>query len=181
MMKNEIRKKMIKIKQPETMKVMKTLKIQDTLLEVLKNYQSIALYNSIRNEVEMQQILEALYQVKEIYLPAIEEGIVFRRLMDFSKLKTSKFGIDEPYDGEVRDVNDFEVIVVPCVAINQEGYRIGYGKGYYDRALQNYKGIKIATVFNYQIVDYAFQEPHDIRVDYVITEDGLRKLGDEHV
>ena len=65
-----------------------------------------------------------------------------------------------------------ELIIVPAVAYDRQGNRIGRGKGYYDRLLSRTKALRIGVAYDFQLVDEIEAEPHDIPVDIVITETG---------
>ena len=72
------------------------------------------------------------------------------------------------------DAADMELIVVPAVAYDRHGNRVGRGKGYYDRLLANTRATKIGVGYGFQLIDEDIDaEPHDVRVDMVITERGI--------
>ena len=64
------------------------------------------------------------------------------------------------------------MIIVPAVAYDRQGNRIGRGKGYYDRLLRKTRAMKIGVAYDFQLFDEIEVEPHDIPVDIVITESG---------
>jgi len=64
------------------------------------------------------------------------------------------------------------------VAFDKNGNRIGHGAGYYDRFLKDYTGIKAGTCYGFQVVDNAWPDEYDIKMDYLITEMGITKIGD---
>ena len=63
-----------------------------------------------------------------------------------------------------------EMIVIPAVAFDRRGNRVGRGKGYYDRLLADSRARKVGVAYDFQLVDEIDAEPHDVRVDVVITE-----------
>ena len=65
------------------------------------------------------------------------------------------------------------MVVVPAVAYDRRGNRIGRGKGYYDRLLHDTRAIKVGVAYDFQLVDDIDAEVHDVAVDYVITERGI--------
>lgn len=82
------------------------------------------------------------------------------------------FDVMEP-SGELEKipVEEIKGILVPGLGFNKKGRRLGRGKGYYDRALEDYKGCKIGVCFTCQLVDEELpEESHDVRVDYIVTE-----------
>lgn len=136
---------------------------------------SLALYSPVRGEVATDRVLaNAISSGKKVYLPAVKaEGIVFRRFEANSRLDSGAFGILEPSaDAAIIEVADIDLIVVPGVVFASSGSRIGYGKGYYDKALHQLqaKGRLMAFCFECQLVDAIAGESHDVEMDRIITE-----------
>lgn len=136
---------------------------------------SLALYSPVRGEVATDKVLaDALSSGKKVYLPAVTaKGIVFRRFEADGQLDSGSFGILEPsIDAEVAEAENLDLIVVPGVAFSVAGDRIGYGKGYYDKALHHLetKGRLMAFCFECQLVEAITGEPHDVTMDRIITE-----------
>jgi len=104
-----------------------------------------------------------------------------RRLMpcllsDFSELETGHYGIREPKAGLVRAVpaGQVDVVLVPAVAFDRRGHRVGYGGGYYDRFLPEVpKGVRIGVAFCCQIIDDIPADPQDIPVKRIVTEEEI--------
>ena len=136
---------------------------------------SVALYSPVRGEVGTDKVVaDALSSGKKVYLPAVTaEGIVFRRFAAHGQLDNGAFGILEPStDAEVAEADKIDLIVVPGVVFSVAGDRIGYGKGYYDKALHQLeaKGRLMAFCFECQLVESITGEPHDVTMDKIITE-----------
>ena len=66
-------------------------------------------------------------------------------------------------------------MVVPLVAFNRKKYRVGYGKGFYDKYLKDFQGTTIGLAFSFQEVDEDFEDEYDIPLDYIITEKEIIK------
>ncbi len=155
----------------------KSLLIQQKLLstEAYGTAKVIALYSSIHNEVETNLVIrDALFSRKTVLLPALCSGeMFFRELRDMMKMRKGRYGIMEPSEsGRVVDPGLADMIILPGIAFDTKGRRIGYGKGYYDRSLHNLEGSGklVAICYDFQLVDEIAGEPHDIRVDMIITE-----------
>lgn len=104
-------------------------------------------------------------------LPEIRElELVFRTP---GQLVPGAFGVPTP-TGEEREASDIDVVLVPAVGVGPKGERLGQGGGYYDRFLQRTEALRIAVVFEGQCVEHIPVEPHDARVDAVVTERGIR-------
>lgn len=99
----------------------------------------------------------------EIYHP--------RRVTDLHvEILSGKFGIREPAETCIAiPPNDLDLVLVPGVAFGLDGNRLGQGKGYYDRLLQNFTGSKIGVAFDEQVVDTVPSEENDVRMDLILT------------
>ena len=95
----------------------------------------------------------------------------FRRVSGLDELVPGRYGIPEPV-GEVWDPVRADVIVVPGVAFDLSGHRIGYGKGYYDKALHRLEGLGrlVGFCYDFQLVEEIVGEPHDVTMDFIVTE-----------
>lgn len=142
-----------------------------------KNFTKLGFYYPINREVDIRPILFLAISEKEVYLPRtdiVKKELIFYRVLNVSDLKPGAFGIPEPApDGPGIDINELEVIFIPGIAFDRQKGRLGYGGGFYDRVLSDYRGIKIGIAFSFQIVDELPLEEHDIRVDFLITEEGV--------
>jgi 5-formyltetrahydrofolate cyclo-ligase len=155
----------------------KSLLIQQKLISTEKygSAKLVALYSSIQNEVELNFVIQdALLSGKTVILPAVFAGkMLFRELPDMQEMRKGQYGIMEPDDSNrVVDPELADLIVLPGIAFDMKGHRIGYGKGYYDKALHNLEGSGklVAVCYNFQLVGDIAGDPHDVRVDMVITE-----------
>ncbi len=86
---------------------------------------------------------------------------------------TSSWGLREPDPARAEEIalDAIEGVLVPGLAFDRRGARLGRGKGFYDRALQTYEGIKIGVAFERQLSeDDLPAEPHDVRMDWIVTE-----------
>ncbi|AGB41752.1 5,10-methenyltetrahydrofolate synthetase [Halobacteroides halobius DSM 5150] len=138
----------------------------------------IMFYISFRSEVETELMIKgALDLGKEIVVPIINQE---ERKMELSllnnydqELKHGTYGILEPKDNYIRSVSPkmLDLIVVPGVAFDAYGNRLGYGGGYYDRLFAIVKEVpRIGLGFELQIIDKVITENHDFAVDKVLTE-----------
>ncbi|MFA5543553.1 MAG: 5-formyltetrahydrofolate cyclo-ligase [Bacilli bacterium] len=151
------------------------LAVQKNLLELLKGYKSVALYYAINEEISLNDLFLHLSNRMDLFLPYTNEELEFRKFNSFDTLLPDKAKIMAP-QGENYLVNDIEVIVMACIACSYSGYRLGYGAGYYDRALQDYKGLKIGIVYDECITTNDFHNEYDVRLDYIITETKIIKV-----
>ena len=112
--------------------------------------------------------------------PRVEsEGLKFYTVKNPADFVTSPYGLQEPDPerAEPVDLQACEVVCVPGVAFDRSGSRLGRGKGYYDKALAPYLGTKVGVAYSAQITtDDLPSEPHDMRMNYVVTEKFILKL-----
>jgi 5-formyltetrahydrofolate cyclo-ligase len=86
-------------------------------------------------------------------------------------LALGAFQIEEPQGDDTVDIAKIEMIVVPAIAYDRRGNRVGRGKGYYDRLLASTKATKVGVGYDFQLLDEEIPaEPHDVAVDMVITD-----------
>lgn len=138
-----------------------------------RNAELLYLYMDFKNEVMTRDIIEDAYKLgKKIAIPKIEENEMhFYYLEQMEDAKTGYFGIREPKSLE-RVTDSQGIMITPGIAFDLQGYRIGYGKGFYDRYLHtNPVSKKIAIAFEVQIVEAIPYDTHDIPMNIIITED----------
>lgn len=84
------------------------------------------------------------------------------------------WGIQEPVEGQLITAEQVTGFLVPGLGFNRKGQRLGRGKGFYDRYLQNYKGKKIGICYEFQLVNEIFPvDTWDVKMDSVLTENGI--------
>lgn len=175
--KDEIRQPLLAKRQalkPEQVHAL-SLVIQERLLKLpqWKEIETIAVYSSVRNEVDMTLVfMKALEQGKTVYFPRVEQGLKFYEINDPTQLKKGAWAIPEPMDGctAVADINKIDLIVVPGLVFDKAGHRLGYGRGFYDSILKDYRGFAVGVAFDFQIVDQIPCDNWDQRVKKIITE-----------
>ena len=134
----------------------------------------IATYLSFPHEFQTQELIEqALKDGKKVLIPkTYPKGRMDFVVYDPQQLVKTSFGLLEPQgDLEVVDASQIDLIHVPGLAFTTEGYRIGYGGGYYDRYLEHFPGNTLSTIYPCQIQDF-IPENHDIPVQEVLIDEG---------
>jgi 5-formyltetrahydrofolate cyclo-ligase len=147
-------------------------------LDLFKNATSIALYAPIQYEVDTAQIFYAAQSAGKVVLyPVVcDTGLRFVKASDLTQLNTGSFGIPEPCShADDQTLEGVDLIIVPGVAFDLQGHRIGFGKGYYDRCLSvlSRMGVVVGLCHDFQLLDRIPVEEHDIRMQYIITENRL--------
>ena len=133
----------------------------------------IATYLSFPHEFQTQELIEqALKDGKKVLIPkTYPKGRMDFVVYDPQQLVKTSFGLLEPQGNlEVVDASQIDLIHVPGLAFTMEGYRIGYGGGYYDRYLKHFTGHTLSTVYPCQIRDF-IPEDHDIPVQEVLIDE----------
>jgi 5-formyltetrahydrofolate cyclo-ligase len=144
----------------------------------VKAAQRVGLYAALKVEVNVEGLVGALLKEgKQVYLPVIDEAdkMVFSEIHSaagLAELQPHKLGFSQPHlRKETEEWKQLDVVVVPGRAFDRGGGRMGWGKGYYDKALNQLRAdcVKIGVCFSCQIWDQIPQEPHDIPMDLVMT------------
>lgn len=147
--------------------------------EHYKSAQTIFLYITMANEIDtINFIAQASNDGKRICAPkCYKDGTMeARKISGLNDLALGYVGISEPKDHcPVIPKDELDLILVPCLTVDQNGYRLGYGGGFYDRYLKDYKGISVALCRDKQIIKKIPTEGFDIPVGYYVTENGLFK------
>lgn len=150
-------------------------------LPAFQEAETILFYASFRSEVRTEQTIQAALEMgKQVALPRTrwrEKQLDLCLVRDpNSELKPSTVGIPEPIDScPSVALGEVDLIIVPGAAFDLQGYRLGYGGGFYDRLLgQASDQPKIGLAFELQVLAEPLPiGPHDVKVDYVLTEDRL--------
>ena len=140
----------------------------------------ILLYSPDDNEVETEGLWqEARRREKSVYYPRVtadKQKVEFVRRHDSQPLSSGVFDILVP-PGEdlLASVTQTDLILIPGVGFDQTGHRLGRGRGYYDRALSGVlaEALRVGLAHECQVVPHIPVDPHDERVDYIVTEKRL--------
>ena len=159
--------------------------LQDHLKDLVnfKNYKIIASFISFKTEISTQFLNEFLLNNGKILcLPIIKNNSETLNFIEYNlktKLVSGKFGIMQPRDLSKEFLP--EIILTPCLAFDENGFRLGYGGGYYDKTFSYLKKIKhefisIAVAFDDQKIDELAHDKYDQKIDYILTEKKLYKV-----
>jgi 5-formyltetrahydrofolate cyclo-ligase len=149
------------------------------LLEyILTNIQAgepIGCFLSKSGEIETAELIEQLQNSHSLYAPAVIGDLLAWRLIT-SEYKLGEFGIREPISKDEIKAGDLSCVLLPALAIDIVGNRVGFGAGYFDRSLSETNAIKIALVYESDLVPEFEPDAHDVRVDLIATERRLIKI-----
>lgn len=142
-------------------------------LEAFKSARTVLLYWAMEDEVQTHDFVNRWYKEKRILLPCVAgDDLLLRQYTGPECLQAGEqFGIGEPTGEVFEAVDQIEMIIVPGVAFDEKGNRMGRGRGFYDRMLKSTpNAYKVGVAFNFQKVDQVPCEAHDVAMDKVIFE-----------
>lgn len=129
----------------------------------------------VRKEVDLRPLDRSL-RARGVLVayPAIDpetNAMTFRFVADPAKLEEAGYGFAEP-PADAPEAGPLDVVIVPAIAVDPTGHRIGYGAGYYDRTIPRYAppATTIAVCYDWQLVAEVPAMPNDVRVSYVVTD-----------
>lgn len=145
--------------------------------KIFREANKIGAYYPIGSEVLTQDIMqEILSEGKELFLPKVKgKKMNFRKITDFSCLEKGSFEIMEPKE-ECPTDNSLDLLLVPAVGISQEGVRLGYGYGFYDRFLSENEIETIALTYEKQVIKKIPKSDNDVIMKWVLTENRFVKI-----
>ncbi|HUA37332.1 MAG TPA: 5-formyltetrahydrofolate cyclo-ligase [Candidatus Sulfopaludibacter sp.] len=159
-----------------------SIELCDRLEPQLQSARTILFFAPLPEEPDVWPLLEKMLPTKKICaLPAFNSTArtyLARQVRNLtSDLSAGKFGIREPSAtcGEIRP-DQFDLVLVPAVAFDWHGHRLGRGGGFYDRLLAKAHGIKCGVAFDAQMVKAIPAETHDVRMDFIATPSRLVKV-----
>ncbi len=163
-------------------------KIKNKLLNLwaVREAQTVLCYVSTDIEVDTRDFINALLQMgKRVAVPRCEgekSEMNFYYIESLSELSPGSFDVDEPDPQRSIMVGKTEgsVCIVPAFMFDKKGYRLGYGKGYYDRYLSRYNGSAIGVCYSANLQEELFHGKYDRAVDLVVTDKEILTIGKEN-
>jgi 5-formyltetrahydrofolate cyclo-ligase len=130
-----------------------------------------------RREIDLRALWrQAHADGKQILLPVVipdrTPRMGFRLFEGADRLVANRWGVEEPAGSETVPEPAVDIIVVPALGADRDGYRLGYGKGFYDAFLAGRTEPTVCPVFDACLVDALPRETHDVPVRYLVTESG---------
>ncbi len=156
--------------------VEKSETIELKVLNFLSNYQfdNYLVYLSINNEVLTDKIISFLIKDnKKVYLPALgtqDNEWLIAKFQNWDELENGPYNIQQPKTPKKIAANYLDAAIIPGIAFSQKGIRLGYGKGVYDKLLEDFKGMKIGLAFEFQMVNKITPHKNDLVMDVIFTE-----------
>ncbi|MGC9325656.1 MAG: 5-formyltetrahydrofolate cyclo-ligase [Desulfomonilia bacterium] len=148
-------------------------------LPAYRDAQSLALYVPVRGEVDLLSLWKG--SGKEVFFPKVNgDDLSFHPAESRREFTPGCYGIPEPTCRDACNISDIDCMFVPGVVFDRQRYRLGYGKGYYDRLIGNYPHIlTIGVCFDEFLIDSLPVDPWDMNVDLVVTQSAvIRSIGE---
>lgn len=132
----------------------------------------IGIYLSYKHEVDTWKLIGEFKNQKEFYVPIVRGKEMYFTLYQ-DKMEKNKYGIDEPLDKQEINKDMLDLMIVPLVGYDANKYRLGYGGGYYDRYLKDFKAPAIGLAYSFQYIKHYQPENFDIPLDDLITDEKI--------
>lgn len=183
-MKADLRKSFLlaraRLSDAEIKKISKDITKKVLKLEEYKSAKTIHCYLSLKKEVSTSLIIDNLLKKdKNLVVPRVVAGT---NQMEHVALEThehmaiNEWGISEPQNGSHVSPDQLDLVIVPMVGGDPHCNRLGYGKGFYDQFLSGLKCSKVGLMPECCLVDNLPVEPHDVKLDMVVTEKNIYTL-----
>ena len=146
------------------------------LLPEISRAKNVGCYISFNNEVFTRAIIDKLWKDgKKVFVPVMdsrEKGFHFAQIKSFQGTKKNSYGILEPESVKIFPPEKIDAFIVPGLAFDLRGARIGWGQGFYDRFFSNaeIKGARIGIAFDFQLIEELPCAGHDAKMDLIVTE-----------
>ncbi|MDU3087661.1 MAG: 5-formyltetrahydrofolate cyclo-ligase [Peptoniphilus harei] len=173
--KKELRKKYTKVRADVEDKEGKDRLIRKNLreLDIYKKAKSVFVFISYRSEVDTRGIIEdILADGKKLLVPLVKGSeMIAVEVKGIDDLEPNKMGILEPKSGD--EVTEVDLTITPGLAFDKNGFRLGYGGGYYDKFFVKVDTVRMGIGYSDQYVESLVHEDYDKALEYLLTEEGL--------
>ncbi len=128
-------------------------------------------YRALPEEAQVEEVVQISHLTWTF--PKMREGHL--EFFEAQKFVLGPYGVWEPSpDSPQRDLQEIHGLLIPGLVFNKNGSRLGKGKGFYDKTLSSYQGVKVGICFDFQISPNPLPtEAHDVTMDFLVTESGL--------
>ena len=139
------------------------------------------------NEVDTRRLIsDALEEGKRIVVPVTNvrgRRLDHSEIVSLDELEPGVFGLSEPKEETKRfvGIDEMDLVIVPGLAFDPRGHRIGFGGGFYDRFLSEVRAPKIALAYSFQVLEAIEVDRHDVKMDKIVTDERVYDCtGDQH-
>lgn len=157
-----------------------SLKISQHLFDLIcrRRADSVLLFYPIKNEPDLLPLVSILNRegISVGFPISVTDPVSldFRTVLSVDDMEVGAYGICEPSKNSPKaEISGRTVCVVPALAFDREGYRLGYGKGFYDRFLADFEGLSVGVTYDAFLTDSLPRDRYDLCVDMIITQGGV--------
>lgn len=149
--------------------------------DYFKNAGQVLIFSSTDDEFDTKYVIECCRnENKKVFYPLCIDDMGNMKFfqVDFpDDLQVGMYGIFEPkpYCKEYNPQEN-DVIIVPCLSVDERGFRIGYGKGYYDRFLKKFNGVSICPCYKELLTDKLPTDKYDIKIKIIVTQNSTKEV-----
>lgn len=155
----------------ESERALLSLKIQNKLSEFVKTHSGYwGAFQPLHSEPQIN-FDQLSTQIKYCYPKVVADDLEF--YTDVSQWNQSGLNVKEPANGQKIDLSNLAGIFVPAIAFHADGHRLGRGKGFYDRALAKFSGLKVGICYQFNLLKTVPTESHDVGMDYIVTDEEI--------
>ncbi len=152
--------------------------------DIYKNSAVIMLYMPLGNETDTSAIInQAFRDGKRVVFPVTDLNsgdITPYYANNNTEFAEGAFSVREPINADIAPAEEIDTVIVPGIAFDRKGARIGFGKGCYDRFLRQFSAVKVGFCYEFQLCDKIYADAHDINMDFLVTENGLTDCGQKN-
>jgi len=162
--------------------IFKSRQIFNKIIQIkqLNKTGNFLVYLPVQNEVDTGQIIEYLFWRKSsVFVPAFIKSNSRFEAVEFTasdQLETGPYQIPQPKNLRPVEIDHIDAAIIPGVAFDKLGTRLGYGKGVYDKLLDGFSGLKIGLSYDFQFLEKLPKERHDMVMDMVFTENNIYRV-----
>ena len=142
--------------------------------QIFQQAQNILAFTSFRQEPDLSYLWQRFPKKNWGFARCVATDLIWHQVdvTDFaSNMRSGAFNILEPcHDLPLMDLENIDLILIPALACDRQGYRLGYGGGFYDRWLPNATGLKVGIIFEQFYMELLPHDAWDVRLDLIITE-----------
>jgi 5-formyltetrahydrofolate cyclo-ligase len=172
-LREELLEKRRKLEKEEVIEKGNIIKEKLFSLEEYKKAKTVMFFVSFGKEIYTHDMVQEALKGKDktIVVPKIVDFEVVPCIIEnFSRLQRSNYGILEPIEVNEADLHKIDIILVPGIGFDKKGYRIGFGKGYYDKFLKKIEALKIGLCMDFEIIENIPYNEWDVPMDIVMSE-----------
>lgn len=160
-------------------KIKKNKEICNYLLVDLKKREPGKLFSyvALKEEPDLSSAMKEASQMGwKVYIPALKDDDTMEAALYDGEMECTSLGFYQPKRLQIIDPKEISLFWIPGVAFDMDGFRLGMGKGFYDRFLLCSSGVFIGIGWEFQKIQKVPIEPHDQRMDFLVTETGILKI-----